>query len=132
MNGKNVVLQHALNLQLDAAADGFDWPEALDLFDKIAEELGELRVELESESMDVVRTLDELGDVLFCVVNLARKLQLDPSEALAVANRKFERRYGHVRKYLHEFPAVGNPARLAGMEARWQEAKTKEKHGELE
>lgn len=130
MNGKDLVLQHALNLQLDAAADGFDWPEALDLFDKIAEELGELRAELESEPVDAVGTLDELGDVLFCVVNLARKLQLDPGEALALANRKFERRYGYVRKYLHEFPAIGDPARLAGMEARWQEAKAKEKRRE--
>ncbi|MDT0497342.1 MazG nucleotide pyrophosphohydrolase domain-containing protein [Algiphilus sp. W345] len=132
MSGSDLTLHHAMSLQADAALDGFDWPVALDLFDKIVEELRELRAELEAEPADPVRVLDELGDVMFCVVNLARKLQLDPSEALAGANRKFERRYEHVRKYLHAFPAIGDPARLECMEARWQEAKTKEKHGEPE
>ncbi|HLJ62819.1 MAG TPA: nucleoside triphosphate pyrophosphohydrolase, partial [Stellaceae bacterium] len=85
-------LTRAEKLQARAARVGFDWPASEPVFDKIQEEIAELRAELDSgASRD--RVLDEMGDLLFAVANLARKLDIDPEQALRAGCRKFERRF---------------------------------------
>ncbi len=81
-------LERAAKLQRRAARVGFDWPDASGPRAKIDEELDELDVETDHD-----RKLDELGDLLFAVVNLARHLNVEPEAALREANRKFERRF---------------------------------------
>jgi MazG family protein len=88
-------LLRAVKLQKRAARIGFDWPEARPVFDKIAEETAELRTELE-HGADRARLEDAVGDLLFAVANLARKLEIDPETALRRATAKFERRFRRV------------------------------------
>src|SRR5437763_16779823 len=85
-------LMRAVKIQNRAARIGFDWPEARPVFDKLAEEIAELRTEFERRA-DPARLEDELGDVLFTAANLARKLEIDPEAALRHAIAKFERRF---------------------------------------
>jgi ATP diphosphatase len=82
----------ALKLQKRAAAVGFEWPDAQPVLDKLHEEVEEVRAEF-AKGADPVRLLDEVGDVLFVAVNLARHAGVDPSAALRHANAKFERRF---------------------------------------
>ncbi|HKY90512.1 MAG TPA: MazG nucleotide pyrophosphohydrolase domain-containing protein [Nevskiaceae bacterium] len=110
----------ALKLQLDAAAQGFDWRQADELWPKLAEEIAELR-EAAGQGPDRIR--DELGDLLFMAVNLARHLGVDPAAALAGSNEKFRRRFGHVCRHRDRWAPEGDPSRLESMEALWQEAK---------
>jgi uncharacterized protein YabN with tetrapyrrole methylase and pyrophosphatase domain len=116
-------LAEALRLQLAAAAEGFDWTDPAGLWDKLAEEIGELR-----QAADAAGRAEELGDLLFMVVNLSRHLGVDPAQALAAANTKFGRRYGHILEHLDSLPPKGDPARLECMEALWQEAKRLERY----
>ncbi|MDO7835334.1 nucleoside triphosphate pyrophosphohydrolase [Sphingobium sp. HBC34] len=81
-------LLRAEKLQKRAARTGFDWPDTVGVIDKIAEELDEVR---EAESQDARE--EEIGDLLFAVVNLARHLKVDPEVALRKANAKFDRRF---------------------------------------
>ena len=82
----------ALKLQKRAAAVGFEWPDAQPVLDKLHEEVEEVRAEF-AKGADPARLLDEVGDVLFVAVNLARHAGVDPSAALRHANAKFERRF---------------------------------------
>src|ERR1700758_1372434 len=116
-------LQQALRLQREAAAEGFDWTDPAGLWDKLAEEIGELQ-----RAPDAANRAEELGDLLFMVVNLSRHLGVDPGAALAAANAKFSRRYAYILKHLEGLPALGDPARLERMEALWQEAKRLERY----
>lgn len=84
--------QRAAKLQQRAATTGFDWQDALPVFDKLVEEINELRAEF-AAGADVERVTDELGDVLFACSNLARHARIDLSRALRHANGKFERRF---------------------------------------
>jgi ATP diphosphatase len=87
-------LLEAAKLGSRAAKVGFDWPDATGLFDKLQEEIAELRAELaDTASIDAARVEEELGDVLFTAVNLARHLKLDPESALRSANAKFRNRF---------------------------------------
>jgi len=83
-------LLRAQNAQKKAARVGFDWHEAAEVFEKLDEEIGELR---ETVGGDSRRVEEELGDLLFTVVNLSRKLKVDSETALAAATRKFVRRF---------------------------------------
>lgn len=113
-------LRTALRLQRAAARQGFDWPRGdRRLWDKFAEEIGELK----AVQRDRRRAADELGDLLFMIVNLARHLDLDLHAALSGTNRKFARRYGHVMRQARMLPPLGDPKRLDRMEALWVEAK---------
>ena len=85
-------LVRAAKLQRRAARVGFDWPEPVQVVDKIEEEIAELRAEL-GRSASVDRLSDEIGDLLFALVNLARHLEVDAEASLRQANAKFERRF---------------------------------------
>ncbi len=116
-------LTRSVKLQRRAARIGFDWPDVAPIFDKIAEEIAELRHEIDSNAPPA-RIEDELGDLLFAVANLARRLDADPEQALRGAARKFERRFRQV-----EAACAGRepPASLDEMEAEWQRAKDAER-----
>jgi nucleoside triphosphate diphosphatase len=118
-------LLRAEKIQKRAARVGFDWKETGPVIDKIEEELGELRVELEAGTVDQARLTDELGDVLFAVANLARHCKIDPEGALRATNDKFERRFRHIERRLAETGRRPADASLEEMEALWQEAKTR-------
>lgn len=109
-------------LQRDAALQGFDWTDVAALWPKLFEEIGELQ-QVVDPGHSAARRLDELGDLLFMVVNIARHLGVDPAAALASSNAKFRRRYGHVIAHADQLPPVGSPERLERMEALWVEAK---------
>jgi uncharacterized protein YabN with tetrapyrrole methylase and pyrophosphatase domain len=111
-------LHEALRLQREAAAEGFDWTDTAGLWDKLAEEIDELK-----QAADAAGRAEELGDLLFMVVNLARHLSVDPAAALAGANAKFSRRFGYILEHFNELPPRGDPGRLDHMEALWRRAK---------
>ena len=109
----------AEKLQKRAARVGFDWPETVQVFDKIHEELAEVKEEIDAASAKE-KLEEEFGDLLFAVVNLGRHLGLDPERALRGANRKFERRF----RFVEEVLGSGlEAASLAEMEALWVQAK---------
>lgn len=116
-------LRDALALQRRAAAQGFDWQELAGLWIKLEEEIAELR-----GADDAASRADELGDLLFMAVNLARHLGVDPTLALHGANRKFTRRFDYIMERVAELPPPGDARRLAAMEALWCEAKVRERH----
>jgi nucleoside triphosphate diphosphatase len=119
-------LTRALKLQRRAARVGFDWPEVPPIFDKIDEEIGELRREIASDAAPA-RLEDEIGDLLFAVVNLARRLAIDPEQALRGTCRKFERRFRHMEAALAGEGSAPMERSLAELEALWQRAKAEEK-----
>ncbi|MFL1461982.1 nucleoside triphosphate pyrophosphohydrolase [Roseococcus sp. DSY-14] len=114
-------LARAAKLTRRAAAVGFDWPDAAAVLDKLEEEAAELRAEL--PAADPARLADELGDLLFVLANLGRKLGLDPEACLGAANRKFERRFAAVEAALAGRGLAPADAGLEAMEAEWQAAK---------
>jgi ATP diphosphatase len=104
-----------------AARVGFDWPDVEAVLSKLDEEVAELRAEFAAGDAD--RLEDELGDMLFVVVNLARKLKLDPEAALRRANGKFTRRFAAVEQRLAADGLTPAEAGLPRMEAEWQAVK---------
>jgi len=116
-------LLQALKLQAKAADAGFDWPDAEGALTKLHEEISELEQELDAENRDADRLEEEIGDALFSLVNVARKLKVEPDKALRRTNEKFRRRFAAVEEGLR---AAGKPLREADldeMEALWQAAK---------
>ena len=99
----------------------FDWPDAAAVLEKLEEELAELRAELPQAAPD--RLEDEMGDVLFVLANLARKLRLDPEAALRRGNEKFAARFGAVERILASQGLTPAEAGLDEMEAAWQQVK---------
>lgn len=120
-------LTRALKLQRRAARVGFDWTGVTPIFDKIDEEIAELREVLAEGAADPDRIEDELGDLLFAVVNLARRLDHDPEQALRRASRKFDRRFRRVEALLAEQGKAPAAATLDEMEALWDQAKQEER-----
>jgi len=114
-------LTRAEKLTKRVARVGFDWPDAAAVLDKLEEEAAELRAELAASSP--ARLADELGDMLFVMANLARKLGLDPEVTLHAANRKFIRRFQAVEKTLAANGLAPADATLEQMEEAWGEAK---------
>jgi ATP diphosphatase len=119
-------LTRAAKLTARAARVGFDWPDAEHVLDKLAEETDELRAELAAD--DPVRLADELGDMLFVMVSLARKLGLDAETCLRHANAKFARRFEGIEVLLAAEGRTPADATLAEMEALWQQVKAAAKH----
>lgn len=119
-------LMRAEKLQKRAARVGFDWPTVEPVFDKVREELDEVSVEIDRGS-DPARLEDELGDVLFTCVNLARKLGTDPETALRRTNAKFERRFRDVETYAAEDGKSLSDLDIEALEALWDRAKEAER-----
>lgn len=117
-------LAEAVQISKKAAGAGFEWPNLDEVIAKLHEELDELK-----QAQDHAGREDEIGDVLFTVVNIARWLKIDPEQALRVTNRKFRGRFGYVESELAKRGrSLAESARLHGideMEALWQEAKTR-------
>jgi nucleoside triphosphate diphosphatase len=107
-----------------AAATGFDWQQAADVVDKIEEEVDELRETL--QDADRARMEEELGDLLFAVANLARRLKIEPEAALRAANRKFTTRFAAMQQRLEEHGLSLGKASLDQMEHEWQAVKREE------
>ena len=118
-------LLRAVKLQRRAARVGFDWPDAAPVYDKLAEEIAELRAVVSEEGSDPDRLADEIGDLLFSAVNLARHHGVEPEEALRGANAKFERRFGAVEADLAAEGLTPADVDIVALEARWQRAKTR-------
>ncbi len=118
-------LTRALKLQNRAARVGFDWPGPADVLDKIAEESREL-VEAQAGT-DRAHLTEEFGDLLFVMANLARHLDIDPEEALRLANAKFTRRFRAIEAALAAQGRSPADSDLAEMDALWDEAKLAER-----
>lgn len=150
VSSKMPALMEAYKLSSRAAHVGFDWPEAEGLFEKLAEETAELRAELSRDGMEAVpvtppgkgiagsgkpqvpaamreRLEDEVGDLFFVLVNIARYLSLDPESALRKTNRKFKRRFQWIEEQLHTSGRAPQQASMDELESLWQEAKRQEK-----
>lgn len=117
-------LTEALKLQERAAKVGFDWSDAEPILDKIEEEIAELREALKGGQPH--RVTDELGDLIFALVNIGRHVKADPEQALRGTNTKFRRRFKHIETSLEELGVTLEDASLEQMEAFWQAAKTGE------
>jgi tetrapyrrole methylase family protein/MazG family protein/ATP diphosphatase len=120
-------LLEAHQLTTKAARVGFDWAQAEDVIDKLEEELEELQAEMGQEEQDQNALAEEVGDLLFVAVNLARKLGVEPENALKSANRKFRRRFSHIEKRLEEQDKLFAEVTLGEMDSYWDEAKQIEK-----
>jgi len=119
--------QRALKLQQRAARVGFDWPDVDPVLAKLHEEIEEVRAEFKAPARDPQRLTDEIGDVLFVCVNLARHAGVDPGTALRHANAKFERRF-RCMEVLAAADATGLASvALEGQERYWERAKATER-----
>ncbi len=114
-------LTRALKLQEKAGKVGFDWNDPLAVLAKIREEADEIAAELASG--DASAATQEVGDLLFAVVNLARHLGADPEAALRGANQKFERRFGYIEQALAAAGKTPEQSTLAEMDELWNAAK---------
>ncbi len=143
-------LLEAHKLSSRAAQAGFDWPNVEGLFDKLTEETNELREELKDfpapgprpqgrgiagsgrtavpEDLQA-RLEDEVGDLFFVLVNIARYLSVDPESALRKSNRKFKRRFQWLEARLHESGRSAEQAPMEELESLWQQAKAEENRG---
>jgi MazG family protein len=117
-------LMRAEKLTKRAARINFDWPSSAEVLEKLDEELAELKAAEASGDQDHIA--EEMGDILFVMANLARKLKVDPEDALRRANAKFTRRFQYIEQKLAEAGRAG-PQPLDDMEALWLEAKRAEK-----
>lgn len=115
-------LTRANKLGKRAAEVGFEWPDTHGALDKVAEEVEELRAEL-SGSPDLARISNEMGDLLFSLVNVCRYMKIDPEASLRNANAKFERRFRYVERRLQERGTSPEQATLEEMDALWEEGK---------
>ena len=119
-------LTRAVKLTARAARVGFDWPDVSFVLDKLREETAELEHEI-AAGRDVARMRDELGDILFVCANLARKLDLEPEDALRSTNAKFVRRFQFIEAELAKRGKSADQSDLAEMDALWDAAKLAEK-----
>jgi ATP diphosphatase len=118
-------LTEALKLQERAAKVGFDWSEAAPILDKIEEEIGELREALAENRPEKVK--DELGDLIFALVNIGRHVGAEPEQALRGTNTKFRNRFSYIETELQANNENLQDAALERMEELWQAAKTLER-----
>ncbi len=119
-------LLRALKLQRRAARVGFDWAEPAPIFDKVVEEIDELKAELARHAPHA-KLEEELGDLLFAVVNLARHIEVEPEAALRRANAKFERRFRRIEEILRSRGRSPEQSSLAEMDELWNLVKREEK-----
>ena len=112
-------------MQDKAGKVGFDWNDVRAVLAKLREELAEVEAEIGDRSAE--KLSDEVGDLLFAAVNLARHLDVDPEAALRAANAKFERRFAHIEHRLAQRGRKPEGVDLDEMEALWLEAKELER-----
>jgi ATP diphosphatase len=118
-------LARAAKLTKRAARVGFDWPSTDEVFDKLHEEVAELRAEIAAGDLDKAK--GEVGDLLFVVANLARKLGVEPEDALRGSNAKFVRRFGFIEAELAKAGKTPEQSDLAEMDGLWDAAKAAER-----
>ena len=118
-------LTRALKLTKRAARVGFDWPSTDEVFAKLQEEVAELEAEVAAGDMEKAR--GELGDVLFVIANLARKLDIEPEDALRATNAKFSRRFAYIEAELAKIGKTPDQSDLAEMDALWDQARAADK-----
>ncbi len=119
-------LLRAVKLQKRAARVGFDWPETVQVLDKMQEESAEL-VEAYQNDEGHERLKEEFGDLMFVMANLARHMKIDPEEALRGANAKFERRFKGIEARLHATGRSPKESDLEEMDALWNAVKADER-----
>ncbi len=130
VSSKAPALMEAHQLSTKAARVGFDWKSVDDIFDKLQEEIEELRTAIKDHSdikdeANHARVREEIGDLLFAATNIARHMQVEPEAALKLTNRKFRRRFEHIERTLHERGQAFDATTIDELEALWQEAKKK-------
>jgi MazG family protein len=118
-------LMRAQKLQKKAARVGFDWPDALPVLAKVREEIGELEQAIAQSKGTAIE--EELGDLLFSVVNLARKLGIESEAALAAANQKFVRRFHQMQDHLEAAGGKLGESSMQAMDQAWDQAKFAER-----
>jgi tetrapyrrole methylase family protein/MazG family protein/ATP diphosphatase len=118
-------LTRAVKLTKRAARVGFDWPHVRDVLAKLREELAELEAEIEAHDLEAAR--QELGDLLFVCANLARKLNVDPEDAVRFANAKFVRRFAYIERGLAARGSSPAQSNLQEMDALWNEIRAQDK-----
>ena len=111
----------AFRISEKAAAVGFDWNSASDVWDKVHEEIREVEAEMQSGNNDNLEA--EFGDLFFALINACRKHGIDPENALERTNKKFIQRFNHLEKRIAEQGKMVSEASLDEMEKYWQEAK---------
>ncbi len=114
-------VKRAQKLQARAARVGFDWPDAAQVFEKLAEEVDEVKQAILSNDPEEIA--EEIGDLMFVCTNLGRKLNVNVEAATRSANAKFERRFGYIERTLAANGRRPEEASLEEMEALWVEAK---------
>lgn len=119
-------LTRAEKLTKRAAANKFDWPDTSGIFAKLDEEIDEIK-EAINDKADKATIAEEIGDLLFVVVNLARHLKVDPEAALRNTNKKFESRFHYIEQSLAKQNRTLQDSNLEEMDKLWDEAKVKEK-----
>ena len=125
INHAQPAINQAYTLQKRAATVGFDWNDPEDVFEKLEEEISELRQALANGS-DKEQIMGELGDILFTCVNLARHTDVNPESALRASNRKFEQRFRYIEQELASANKELTDSSLNEMEALWQQVKNRE------
>jgi MazG family protein len=123
-------LTRAVKLQSRAARVGFDWPNLEPVLDKIEEEIGELKAAIAAEGAGAdgsPQVVEEFGDLLFVMANVARHLGIDPEDALRNANAKFVRRFGSIEASLRKEGRAPQDSTLKEMDALWDQAKDAER-----
>lgn len=119
----------AYRIQDKARNVGFDWEQKEDAWDKVYEELEELKLELSKE--DKEKSTSEFGDFFFSMINVARLYGINPDDALEQSNRKFIRRFNYIEQNAKVKGVALKDMTLSDMDALWNEAKSKERNGEL-
>ncbi|HJR06757.1 MAG TPA: nucleoside triphosphate pyrophosphohydrolase [Pyrinomonadaceae bacterium] len=140
VSAKAPALMEAHQLTTKAARVGFDWQNVEQIFEKLQEEVDELKAAIEESNADdssdgdaatsealQARVREELGDLLFVVTNIARHLKVEPEAALKLTNRKFRRRFRHIERGLEAQGRNIDAATLDEMETLWLEAKSSDK-----
>ena len=121
----------AHQISTKVARVGFDWKNVEEIFDKMQEELDELREAIKAhadsnEEEDHAKVREEIGDLLFVITNIARRLNVEPEAALKLSNRKFRRRFNFIEHRLREQNRRFDDVSIVDLEALWQEAKRSE------
>ncbi len=134
VSSKAPALMEAHQISTKVARVGFDWIQIKDIFEKLQEEVDELREAIQThadsnQEADHAHVREEIGDLLFVVTNIARRLNVEPEAALKLSNRKFRHRFLSIERALQERGQSFPETTLEQLESLWQEAKRSEKKG---